>query len=291
MNSLGALAALGSSVTWAFATSRYAKASASVGSLRINLARSLVVFPLFVAGALILHGRALFSGVGRESLGWLFVSVICSYAFADNLFLMATRRIGVSSALSIASTFPLWAALVAVLRGEPLGASRGLGTVLCVVGVVWVVRLSSSPDENTKKHDAVGLLLAFTTSVLWAGNAISTKLGSLSLDGFQANSLRYAIALMLLVPTVLAARPAGPKRPPEGWLWVVPAILADAFLGSFLYVYGLVNTSTAVGATLTSLSPLISVPFAIWAGTERWNRNRFLAICITVAGITLLVRE
>ena len=63
----------------------------------------------------------------------------------------------------------------------------------------------------------------------------------------------------------------------------------DAIFGSIFFVYGLANTDLAVGATLSSLSPLISVPFAIALGEERWSAPRAIAITATVGGIVLLV--
>jgi drug/metabolite transporter (DMT)-like permease len=70
---------------------------------------------------------------------------------------------------------------------------------------------------------------------------------------------------------------------------LAPAIAADGLLGSSLYVYGLSHSDLAVGATLTSLAPLISVPIAIALGEERWNGRRVAAVAMTVAGAVTLV--
>ena len=53
---LGAAAALGSSVTWAYASTRYAQASRDVGSQRVNLARATVVLPIYLAILVLLKG-------------------------------------------------------------------------------------------------------------------------------------------------------------------------------------------------------------------------------------------
>jgi drug/metabolite transporter (DMT)-like permease len=70
---------------------------------------------------------------------------------------------------------------------------------------------------------------------------------------------------------------------------LLPAIFADALLGSTFYVYGLGHSDLAVGATLTSLAPLVSVPIAIGAGEERWNAARVLAVLATVVGVVILM--
>jgi drug/metabolite transporter (DMT)-like permease len=289
----GALAAFASSCTWAFASARYAQVSRDIGSTRVNLSRAVFVVPIYVALVAITSRAHALDGVTPSGVLWLFASVICSYGFADNLFFASARRLGVSTALSIASTYPLWAALTGVLSsGERFGPVRASGTLLCVGGVIALVRLSpAARDGQGRPHrDVLGFALAFLTSLLWAGNSVSIKRGAVGLTVFQANALRYSMALLLLGTTVALSRTRPPaSRPMGGWRRLVPAIVADAVFGSILYVYGLSHTDLATGATLSSQAPLISVPVAILLGEERWNAKRFAAVTATVAGIALLL--
>ena len=64
---------------------------------------------------------------------------------------------------------------------------------------------------------------------------------------------------------------------------------AEACIGSSLFVYGLAHTDLAVGATLSSVAPLLSVPFALVYREERWSGSRFAAVTATVAGVIALV--
>ena len=293
MTLLGPLAALASSVTWAYASTRYAQASRDVGSSRVNLARALCVVPIYFVVTLLQRGGGIFDGVTPPKVAWLFASVLCSYAIADNLFFTAARRLGISTALSIASTYPLWAAVVgAIFGGEPFGPLRAGGTLLCVGGVIALVRLGPMAKASAEPHrtDVLGVVLAFIASILWAGNSISVKHGAVDLSAWQANAIRYAIALVLLCAQVGFARtPPARKAPMAGWLWLVPAILTDALCGSMFYVYGLSHTDLAVGSTLSSLAPLISVPVAIAVGEERWSAPRFLAVTTTTIGVVVLI--
>jgi drug/metabolite transporter, DME family len=288
---LGALAALGSSGTWAYASARYALTAREVSPIRVNLVRMLVAWPFYLGMGLITG--TLGHGVLPRHVGWLALSTICSYAFADSLFFAAARRIGVSSALAIASTYPLWAALKGTLvDGEPFGGLRATGTLLCVGGVAAIVRLSSTSaepaSEGTAPPDRLGVPLALVTSALWAGNSISIKAGSLGLSVWTVNSLRYLIAVAVLSTFVLLGRAPGPRSPSRGWVSILPAIVADCVVGSTLFVYGLGATDLAVGATLSSLAPLISLPIAVWMGAERLTAAKLTAVCSTVLGIALL---
>lgn len=293
-DALGSFAAFGASMTWAYSTARYARVSRDVGSVRVNFARALVALPVFASGQLLLRGPRVLDGVTSAQAAWLLLSVISSYALADSVFLTAARRVGVTTALSIASTYPLWAALWgALLAGESLGWQRAAGICLAVGGVVWLVQLASARGDGAKalvQRDRVGLLLALATSILWAANSISVKRGSDGLDVWQVNTIRYTMALALLTPQVLRKAKGGLRAAPSGgWLPVLPTILADAVVGSSCYVYGLSHTDLAVGATLSSLAPLLSVPVAVVLGEERWSARRFAAVLLTVTGVIVLV--
>jgi len=289
----GALAAFGSSCTWAYASARYAQASRDVGSTRVNLARAVVVVPIYAVAVAVGSGAHALDGVTPAGVAWLFASVLCSYGLADNLFFASARRLGVSTALAIASTYPLWAALVgATFSGERFGPARAAGTLLCVGGVIALVRLSpaAQAERGAPHRYRTGGALAIVTSILWAGNSVSIKHGAVGLTVWQANAIRYSIALALLSTQVLlsGARPSLP-RPRGGWTRLLPAILSDAVFGSVFYVYGLSHTDLSVGAPLSSQAPLLSVPFAIALGEERWSTPRFAAVTATVAGIVALI--
>ena len=295
---LGALAAVGSAALWAYASTRYALASRAVGSARVNLTRSSTVLPLFLVAALVTTHGHLLAGITGTRATWLALSVLCAYGFADNVFFAAARRVGITTALAIASSYPLWAALVGTWwRGEHFGVLRATGTGLCVGGIIALIALSPRAVEehehahSTKRDAREGILLALLTSVLWAGNTVSVKLGGTGIGAWQANLIRFFIAWPILAATsALTTRPtrddAAARAAYRGL--VLPSVL-EACIGSSLFVYGLAHTDLAVGATLSSLAPLLSVPFALVYREERWSPPRFAAVTATVAGVIILV--
>jgi drug/metabolite transporter (DMT)-like permease len=288
---LGPAAAFTASVTWAFATTRYSRASREVGSARVNLARAVVATSGFALLRLFQGGEPVLSGMTLHAASWLAGSIVCSYALGDSLFLTASRRVGITTALSIASTYPLWAALWGtVVDHEPLGPVRGAGMLLAVGGVMWLVQLGHADPTRSEHRSFGGVVLSLVTSLLWALNSISLKRGSVGMNLLDVNVFRFGLAFFLLLPQVLlpsARALAGAPR--GGWRSLLPALLVDCVLGSLSYVYGLAHTDLAVGATLSSLAPLISVPFAIAAGEEHFDARKLAAITATVAGVALLV--
>jgi drug/metabolite transporter (DMT)-like permease len=294
----GAIAALVSAALWAYASTRYALASRALGSARVNLTRATIVLPLFVTATLLSTRGHPLAGITNARAGWLLVSVFCAYAFADNVFFAAARRVGITTALAIASSYPLWAAVAGTLwRGERFGLMRAGGTVLCVGGVMALIVLApQAADEHAHAHSnkreaREGIALALLTSILWAGNTVSTKLGGTGLEAWHANLIRFCFAWPILAATsALTRRPTaddGEARANYRGL-IIPS-LAEACIGSSLFVYALAHTDLAVGATLSSLAPLMSVPFALFYRAERWSPPRFCAVAVTVAGIVVLI--
>lgn len=295
--SLGALAALVTSVTWAFASARYAEAARSAGGVRVNLVRACVASLLWGGAFLLIEGPAALGAVSTTQTLLLAASIACSYGIGDNVFFVASRSIGVSSALAIATTYPLWAALFGVLfRGEPFGPSRALGLLCCLGGVAGLLVQSRAPEATqaagARRTAWLGVALALLTSWFWAGNAVCLKLGGEGLSLYLVNALRFSLGMLLLAVQLPFQRaregePASslPKLAYALWL----PLLADTGLGSVCYTYGIVHSDLALGATLSSLSPLVSLPIGALSGTERVTPAKVLAVTVTVAGVILLV--
>jgi DME family drug/metabolite transporter len=286
------------SVTWAFASIRYAAVARDVGDARVGLLRALSASVLWCAVALATSG-ALFVGIDLQHASYLVGSIVCSYALGDRVFFAAAHRIGVSTALAIATIYPLWAALYGVLfRGESFGVRRSLGVLFCLVGVSALLALtragSAGSGDTTARPAAAlgGVGLALLTSLFWAGNTVLLKLGTQGPGLVQANALRFSAGVVLLALQLPRGRPLG-LATHRGYAGLTRRLalplLVDTGLGSICFVYGIAHTDLALGATLSSLSPLVALPFAVALGSERITASRALAVCLTLSGVLLLV--
>jgi uncharacterized membrane protein len=295
---IGALAALTSAAIWAYGSTRYALHSRVLGSARVNLARASTVLPVFFVMTAVLTRGRVFEGIDGAHTWWLALSVLCAYACADNIFFAAARRVGITTALAIASTYPLWATLAGALwHHERLGWAHAGGALLCVSGVIALIVLAPRAAHEVPhagsdaEASRTGILFAIITSVMWAGNSFATKMGGTGLVTVQANFVRFLCAWPILAVTSLVVpRPTRDHAEARhAYLALIPVSLLEAGLGSSLFVYGLAHSDLAVGATLSSLAPLMSVPFALLYGEERWSLSRFVAVLVTVAGVAVLV--
>jgi drug/metabolite transporter (DMT)-like permease len=73
------------------------------------------------------------------------------------------------------------------------------------------------------------------------------------------------------------------------FLRALPVFAVESCLGSYFYLYGITHTPIAVSASLTSLSPVISVPVAAFMGLEKPTLARSLGVVAVVCGVCLLV--
>jgi drug/metabolite transporter (DMT)-like permease len=306
--SLGAFAAFTASVTWAFASARYAQVSRSAGAVRVNLLRALTAAALWLGVLGVMEGPNSLSAVDAPHTLLLLGSIVCSYAIGDSVFYAAATRAGISVALAVATVYPLWAALYgALFRAEPFGPWRVLGLLACVLGIGALLAQAHPGGATPQRGSLLGIGLALLTSLFWAGNAVCLKLGAQGLSLAQTNSVRFCLGALLLMAQLplklrneLAhepeARPGLPRaqEPERMHMWQLARrlwlpLLADTGLGSVAFAYGITHTDLALGATLSSLSPLVALPIAAAMGSERITFMKVLAVSVTVGGVVLLV--
>ena len=266
--------------------------------------RASLSLPFFLAFALAQGpGSGLQDGTAGRA-GWLLASVVGSYAVGDALFLASARLLGVPVALAIASTYPLWSALAGIaFLGQSVGPAGLAGVGLVVAGVVTVVRRprDRTDEEGTAGRSSgrgphpsghtTGVLLAVATSLFWAVNTFAVARGGEGLPVAAVNTFRMgmAVALLPLVRLVVGGRGTPLFVPALEMRRAWPVFLLESVGGTALFVVGLTRSPLAVAAALTSLAPVLSVPFATVIGRERIGAGALLGIVLVTAGIVLLV--
>jgi drug/metabolite transporter (DMT)-like permease len=267
--------------------------------MAVNLLRAGLSFPLFLAAALATDASAL-ALVTPGRAGWLLLSVVGSYVVGDALFLASARLLGVPVALAIASTYPLWSAFAGwAFLGQRVAPAGLSGVALVVVGVVTVVRRRGDADPGAGpgaeaprgSGHATGVALAFATSLFWALNTFAIARGGAGLPVAAVNTFRmgFAVALIPLGRLLLRGRRTPLLVPALEVRRAWPYFILESVGGTALFVVGLTHSPLAVAAALTSLAPVLSVPFAVVIGRERLGARVVAGIAVVTAGIVLLV--
>lgn len=272
--------------------------------MAVNFMRASLSFPFFLVAALAMGPEGGLGQVTTARAGWLLLSVVGSYVVGDALFLSGATLLGVPVALAIASTYPLWSALAGWLfLGQSVGPAGLAGVVLVVAGVATVVRYrgagageaaragSEAAGLRNAPGHVTGVLLAGATSLFWALNTFAIARGGADLPVAGVNTFRmgFAVALMPLGRLLLGGRGPTLLVPLRDMRRVWPVFLLESVGGTALFVVGLTHAPLAVAAALTSLAPVLSVPFAVLIGKERIGGRVLLGIVVVTAGIVLLV--
>jgi drug/metabolite transporter (DMT)-like permease len=304
---LGPLAAFGSSVTWAIGVIAYSKLSEKYPAYLINFTRLLVGTPFFLLIFLLSdHPLAKLHATEPHHLLWSFSAVMASYAFGDSLFLMASRHIGAPGALAIASIYPLWSALGGIVfKGEILSLSRSFGILIIIASTIAVILSGHRGAEVTGLDQQVqeapkikrfragkikGPLLAIACSLCWALNSLSVSRLGVGIDAIYANLLRFLMGLVLcpLIGILLNGRRSFRWILRKDFVRSLPSFAIECTGGPLFYVYGLSHSALAIGATLSSLAPVLSVPMALALGREKFSAVKTAGVLGVIAGAWLL---
>ncbi|MEK6579126.1 MAG: DMT family transporter, partial [Bdellovibrionota bacterium] len=280
---MGPFCAFMSSVTWAFGSAGYSHLSRTYSAFSVSLMRALIALSLFFIWALVsagsfstLYGE--YRLVSIHTVEWFTVSMFASYGFGDILFLWATRHVGIPTALALASSYPIWTGLFGlVFKNEPLALTQAVGLMMTVAGMVLVILHSPempiySGQSTLKGSRAKGVFLGFAASFFWALNSIAVSEAAAGTNLPVSNTVRMGIVLIMSAAFCLILTPQArlllPLKEVKKYFWL---FAMEAFGGSAFYTYGMTHSTLAVGATLSSLSPVISVPVAWIAGWEKFS--------------------
>lgn len=320
---LGPLAAFGSSLTWAIASTWYSRASEKYSGFAVNFTRALVALPLSVVSVFIFaggwtEGLELYQGLQWPQMGWLALSMAAAFGVGDASFFTSSRTLGLPAALAIASCFPIWTLIAAFLWLDQVPSLQQLCGLMCSVSGVSLVILfgnrvslcsQQSDDQRSQESHAgldqgssvesdhscsgipwAGVGFALLASIAWAINSFASSRGGVGISPHVGNTVRMLSALFFsgLLGHIFA-RHSPRMLPLKTALSMGGLLIVEAYGGAFFYVYGLSHSPLALGAVLTSLAPIVSLPVSVALGLERFSWVRVFGVCLSVTGVCLLI--
>lgn len=251
---------------------------------RVGVLQALFAIQLF--GVLVVGGVLL---VMRQvpplsSAIWGEMVVISVINFAGTLLLYRAFAIGTLSLVSpIASGFAVVTAILAFALGERPPILTLVGTLLLILGVIVVSRMSgrSSTTVLTGIPEAVGAMFCFGL-YFWALNHVTPTLGV-----FWPV---WTTRLVQLICALIALRLRGPFKAEMTWrtaaLLLSAAILDSGALLSFNL--GIGQTYTTITTALASLYSVVTVLLAWLFLRERLNTGQWAGVGAILVGVLLV---
>jgi drug/metabolite transporter (DMT)-like permease len=284
---VGALCALGAALAWSVTSLLARTLMPHYGSVTINAIRSGIAGILLVSCVVVIDGPAALVTMSATTFAVLVVSIVVAIGVGDTVFFESSRAIGLGRAMTIATTYPIGAAvLAAALYGERITTTIATGTLLTLSGVALIVGVRT---EARPERLWFGVWTAVVASVAWAVSTVMMKTPLHEIDPLTAQAVRLplASALLWLTPWARGAgaalREAG--RGPLLRIGVLGVITAAS---SVLFVASLKYAGVAIGSVLSATAPLFALPLGVMFLGERVSAWTVLGALVAVAGIVVL---
>jgi drug/metabolite transporter, DME family len=291
---IGELAALGAAVSWTISALFYRKALEGAKPISANIIRLAVTGGLLLLVVVIIGKFGVLTSFSMQLFVLALVSGIIGLGVGDSLYLTSLKSIGVSRAVPLTCTYPLFSLLWAVLVfGEQITVTIALGAVVIVLGVLFLSR-SSQADAREGRRPLFGVVVAIATALLW-----SVSISLMNLAVREAPDLDNAFIISVVrVATIgglmLAVSPIVDRK--MGFLRVGRKTAAAAIMGGvsalglgwFLLAYSFTLTSQAISVPISSTTPLFSTLAAVFLLREKATIRNALGSIMIVLGIFLL---
>jgi DME family drug/metabolite transporter len=295
---IGDFAALGAALCWAIAPLLYRQALFKTKPMSANIVRCVSNCAVML---LVLLGTGRLSALMQLPIGSIVLTVVSGFiglGVGDTLYMMALKYVGVSRAVPLASTYPLFSVLWATtLLGQTLTLPVLVGALAILLGIFL---LSQSKEENSQIAASVsfrkGVLLSMATAVVWS---VSITLMDIAITMPGANTADANFELITLRITgisvlFLALMPVLDKnldflKTKRGTivLLCVGGLIANG-IGWFLMNVSFANIHEAQAVPISSTTPLFSVVAGLILFREKLNFESALGAIAIVSGVILI---
>jgi drug/metabolite transporter (DMT)-like permease len=256
----------------------------------LNIIRSGVGGLLLLPIALLAGGLGDVARVSATAWVYLMASVALAVGIGDTAFFQSTRVLGLARAMTISTSYPLMASVLALaIFGERITPAVAAGSLVTLAGLVLIVGERDRAAVTEAEGRQQGIALALGAALCWAISAVLMKPPLREIDPVTIQGARLPLVTLLLWATPWA-RGTGRR------LWALrrsagPSILALGALtalSAVCYMTGLKYAGVTLGTVLSSTSPLFALPVALLTGDDRITWRTVTGAALAVAGIALL---
>ena len=218
------------------------------------------------------------------------------------------RLVGVSRAVPVISSFPVFTVLFAfLLWGDAPSPLAILGVCLVVVGGALLSVSESDPAPArpqaggpadqlgvARRQRGLGLLLAAATAAAWGLEAVLTAVAAEGTTTLAVNAVRVPAAALFSLSVALR-RPGAfdvaqrVLRNRRMLWWLILASLLSWVAASTLYVESIKQVGVALTSTIGATAPLYAAPLSALLLRERPTPLIAVGTLLAVAGVILVI--
>ena len=291
---LGETAALITAFCWTFNGLLFEAAGKKVGSVSVNYLRLFIAFALLSITTYITRGIALPIDATPHNWFWLLMSGLVGFVLGDIFLFQAYVEIGSRISLLIMSaTPPITAVLGFLIMGERI-SPLGLFGMFTTLGGISLVILSKNPLKNKVQlnRPRKSVIFACIGALGQALGLILSKLGMGSYNAWAATQIRL-IAAFIAFTVIITLRAKWPEiRAAFNNKKAIRQIALGAIFGPFIGVsfslLAVQHTETGIVSSITSISPVLIIPFSILMFKEKVLLKEIIGAFISIVGVILL---
>src|SRR3972149_144214 len=196
---IGELAALGAAVSWAVAPILYRKALSKTSPISANIVRCVSNAVVLLLILVVIGGAGALARLPPEVVVIVAVSGVIGLGVGDPLSMYGLKSVGVSKAVPLAATYPLFSLLWTVLLGESVVLPAVVGALVILLGIWLLSREKWAVNGTVTKVSRLGLVASLATAVVWSVSV--TLMGvAVGLSGTSSLDVNFAILALRLAP-------------------------------------------------------------------------------------------
>ncbi len=291
---IGEIAALATAFCWTFTGISFEYAGKKVGSLAVNFIRLILgfifisIFTYFARGLLLPTDSTSFNWI------WLGLSGLIGFFLGDLFLFQSYLEVGTRVAMLIMATSPPITALLGfIFMGEIIKPMGLIGMAITTLGIAVVILSKDTGEKKFKiTHSIKGLIYAFLGALGQSVGLILSKIGMGTYNAFAATQIRIIFGFIGFFILFIYKRnwkdltvAFNDKKAMTG---IAIGSLFGPFIGVSLALISLQHTTAGISATITSIMPIIIIPFSIIFFKDKVKPKEILGTLISVVGVALL---
>ncbi|MEM2189358.1 MAG: DMT family transporter [Nitrososphaerota archaeon] len=287
---LGEALALLAAFCWAAGAGFYKSSMRSVNPIGLNFIRSIPATIFLFLMVLLLGSPNSLLMLDTVIAGQIIVASIISWLIGDTLYFLGLRNIGVSRAVPIAYSYPIFLLpMSAWFLGEPFSLEVILGTLM-IVAAIWLISRSLEPG-GASGDERIGLAASLLTSLFWAIGIALFKRVMPMVDPIFLAFFRMLVLLPFLgLYSMLSSNTRASILSMRGKEMIFASIggILGVGLGDMLYLIGLDLSRANIVGPLSATTPIFAGIIAAVRLRERPGLETILGIILITVGAALL---
>jgi len=284
---IGEITALGAALCWTLSAVLYKTALSDAKPVSANIARC-VSTTFFLIVCLVVTGQL-------QSLTTLpayptflaGLSGVVGLCLGDTMYMLSLSLIGVSKAVPVTCTYPLFTMLFAALfLNEQITLFLLFGALLIVVGIQLISQEKSR--SNLKRGVTFkGVLIALATAIVWG---VSITLMNIALEfsesAFAVNVVRMLVTtiLLLALSPLIDRKFSFTRLKTRTWIILALGGIVALGLGWTLLAISLLHIQSSRAVPISSVSPLFATFLGAVFLKEKVTLRVFVGSIFIVSG-------